>query len=399
MPPGIILAGQQATLQVFPTPFSSCEVPPPTSVVAEVEGPSGELLPSQITLGPPDWPAILEFTPVQPGRHHILAAFSHSGGLHQFELQAALDRSAQSTIESLPTGCGSLERTLQGAWVCDSEVVRDGRSVGAFSGARLAVAGDVIWVVDGETVWRYLDNGSTLVLTGSFKHERGGPEFLLAAPSELTVLHPHELVPYTFQDGVVISGDAAPWARPNGPIGPEGPYGVLLREGDRLATVTRSPNGSEFNVEVCPYQLLSGQLQSTAGGCPRLPGEIIGFEPGVLWTKTPPTVNGGRPLPAFIYRWLWTDGQLVEQGVLPLAERIDFLAQPLRHTAAVPLVQDVSPGGPPPITAVVSWSPERKVLLLECLDAEIYHPWASPSFYWGPKLGDPLQGPTRIRIR
>ncbi len=254
---GLMKVGQKVTLFIRPMASQTCGQEPqePISVTAEIEGPSGEPVEGKISLGARGAPARLEFTPVRPGPHHLLVAFADVGGLHQMDLHAVVDSSAAAATHTLQRPCASLERTLQGAWACDTEVIRGQTVLRFFSGGRLAVAGDVIWAVSALSVQRYVDTGTDLVLTGSVSHSQGAATFLLASEGELAVAHETTLALYTFSGGILVSGGAEPWSRPTAPVGSPGPYGVLLREGNRLAVVTRTIHQNESAIQVCPYQL------------------------------------------------------------------------------------------------------------------------------------------------
>jgi hypothetical protein len=90
-------------------------------------------------------------------------------------------------------------------------------------------------------------------------------------------------------------------------------------------------------------------------------------------------------------RWVWTAGQLKEQGSLSLGIHVAVSDRPKMRSAVVPLVRNTPPVGtiPPnspsiPLhSSVVTWSPQRQTLLLEYLDEEITNGFASPGLYWG----------------
>ncbi|HVG62385.1 MAG TPA: hypothetical protein VNA24_27730 [Hyalangium sp.] len=402
--PGIVRAGGPARVYALPLSFHVCANEGsnyPTSATAEVTGPAGETIEAQIELGTQIKVTAVQFTPAQPGLHHVLIEFAPRGGLHQVNVYAAQDRTAETTSQSLSQLCTSLERTLQGAWVCDSTVLRGTETLGSFASARLVVAGDVIWVVDSTSVSRYVDTGTALTLTGTTPRSATGIEFLLAAPNELAVLLADSLILYTFQDGALTSGGATPWLRPGSPIMLESPHGVLLREGDQLAVATRTSPSNTTPFQVCPYQLIAGRFERTPGTCPQFRGEIIGFEPGILWTRDLP-----EPNPMQLRRWVWAGGQLTEQGSLPLGTHVTVPDRPKMRSGVVPLVRNTLPAGtiPPnspsiPLnSSVVTWSPQRQALLLETLDEENTNNFASPGLYWEVTSPSDPQ-PTKVRLR
>ncbi|HEX8697473.1 MAG TPA: hypothetical protein VF815_01420 [Myxococcaceae bacterium] len=400
---GLLKVGQKFILPVMPLLPLSCGVEAPqrpTSVTAEIEGPGGEPLEGQVRLGSPNAPAILEFTPVRPGPHHVLVAFSQVGGIHQFDFQAVVDSSTSAPSFTVNRPCSSLERTQQGAWVCDTAVLRGETVVRTFPSARLAVAGDVLWAVAPGGVERYVDTGTDLVFTGSLLHSEGAATFLQASADELAVVHDHSLALYTFSGGTLATAGATPWTRPSAAVGSPGPYGVILRDGEHLAVVTRESVNFQGAVQVCPYQLVSGKPQRTSGTCTQIIGDTVGFEPRVLWTREPPTLVGNRIEQGVIHRWEWTAGRLASQGLVSLGVSIRLLFPPLLNPSNVPVVQsDVSGSTGAAIVALPIWSPERQLILFEHLDAAVLQPRASPTFYWGGTDVTSTEGATRVRER
>jgi hypothetical protein len=369
----------------------------PTSAISEVTGPDGALIPSEVTFdGPGSPPApVLRFTPRQPGAHHLLVLFSPAGGLHQLDIFAALDRSAGLTTHQLSsTSCTSLERTLQGAWVCDSQVLRGDALVQQFEGARLAVAGDVVWVVDVTRLLRMVDTGSTLTQTGSLSYSYRSIEFVLPGQDEILVLSDDLIMRYDHLNARVTTGITE---RTTLPVGSDTPPRILLREGNRLGVVRRNPLVQGGVVEVCSYLIRPDEIARTPEDCQPVTGlEVIGFEPNALWTAD----ASFDVLPSTIRRWVWAGGRLTEQGVLSL--RGDFqlvISRPQRNTM-VPVVRPLHTfSRATPLTAVVAWSPARQALVLEHLDTQAVDPLASPSLYWGriPLLS--TRNDTRIRVR
>jgi hypothetical protein len=400
--PGVVLVGRQIRLTVHVSSSSGCPVSTPRadSVTAEIEGPDGAPVANQIELGPSRSTAVLPFTPERPGPHHILVAFSPEGGLHQFDLIAALDRSAEAPSEALSKACQNVERTLQGAWVCDTSVLRGSTVLGSFDGAWLAVAGDVVWVVDRLKVHRYVDTGTTFELTGSFTHGNNQAViFLHASPDELLALFPFRLERYAFSEGALTATDSIPWIRPSTTVFQNLLYAVILREGDRIAIATRSGTGDDSGVQVCPSLLVSGKFQPATGACQVIRGETIGFEPRVLWTRDLPARTAEGLHQDFLHRWVWTGGQMVEQGSLELGPNAWVGNQSTFGVAALPLVYSShAPPGYPSGPYVVTWSPQRQELLLELLAVDTFYSRASHTFFWG-QTAQSSAAPTRVRLR
>jgi len=400
---GLMKVGQRFTLFVSPSGPSPCGsgVIRPTSVTVEIEGPHGEPVEGQIQLGADSSPATVQFTPVSPGPHHILVAFSQVGGLHQFDFHAVMDNSTTAPSFTVNKACTSLERTRQGLWVCNSEVLRGESVLGSFPGSRLAVAGDVIWVVGGDLIRRYVDTGGALALEGFMDHTQGEATFLLPSPDELLVVHLNgTLALYTLSGGTLASAGTTPWSRPGAMMGSSGPFGLLLRDGNQLGLVTHTTVNSQTVAQVCPYQLVSGRPQRTTGACVVLGGDVVGFEPRVLWTRLPPFLSGGRVEQGRLHRWEWTDGRLVEAGSVSLGLNARLIFPAMLAPSNVPIIYaDRSGSFSGDLTAVAVWSAERRTILFEHLDSEIISTFASPTFYWGvlPQTGSTWT--TKIRLR
>jgi hypothetical protein len=139
--PGIVLVGRQVRLNIRASSSLGCDSAFPKSVTAEIEGPDGARVANQIELAQFSSSAVLQFTPERPGPYHLLVAFSPEGGIQQFDLNAGLDRSAEAPSHTLSKTCENVERTLQGAWVCDTSVLRGSTLLGSFEGSRLAEPG------------------------------------------------------------------------------------------------------------------------------------------------------------------------------------------------------------------------------------------------------------------
>ena len=91
---------------------------------------------------------------MRPGPHHLVVAFSQVGGLHPLDLHTAQNRSAEVPRKSFLRTCETLERTTKGAYACGTSVLRGSTLLRSFSGAKLAIAGGVLWVVDSLSIRR-----------------------------------------------------------------------------------------------------------------------------------------------------------------------------------------------------------------------------------------------------
>jgi hypothetical protein len=387
---GLLVAGQPERLSVMPFAVAGCATGDRSqlfSVSAEVSGPDLMPLPVQAWLGKPGLPATVDFTPVQSGDHHVLVAFNNVGGVHQYDPRAAVDQSAGVVPLPLPTSCESLDRTLQGTWVCDRAVIRGSTVEAQFNTARLAVAGDVVWVVDRTSARRFVDTGRELVLTASATYELNDPLFLLPSAEEVVVLHRSSVLQrlvFKGQDPLVSTGISS-WDAPSLLFEhPFLPSAVLLREGDRRAVVSHNrfiEASSAFYTRLCSYQLVSEVFVRTSEDCQSVPGSTVGFEANVLWMVGDDSRFGGDT--RLLRRWVWTEGKLVDQAQLHLGSELERQPHSIKRTSAVPVVSSL-PGVTPYRHAVVAWSVQREKLLLQFLGEDIAVPLASSSLLWEP---------------
>ncbi|MFL5343183.1 MAG: hypothetical protein ACJ8AT_00210 [Hyalangium sp.] len=357
------------------------ELVEPISATSEAYGPQGGELPSEVVFSGPDASPVLGFSLEQPGHYHFATFFSPVGGVFQSDLHAARDRSDQPPLSRLPSYCPSLERTTQGAWVCYSKVFRGDTQEAFFYNTHTAVAGDTVWVVSDTEVRRFVDTGTQLTLTDSLSDPDLHAEFLLPSPDELLVVRVGGLVRYTRDQGLVRSVTPTPW---NGTeVGFQAPPAILLRDGDRLMFVSRLKIGAipPLAEEACPYRLTARGTERTQDACQTLPGQVVGFEPDVLWLAE----TGPSPTSQLLHRHVFKGGRLVEEGALNLDSAVEFVPQNLRLSNAVPVLRTPRLPGNSPDTlyAVVAWEPERQELLLDALNPGITLPRASRSFYWG----------------
>ncbi|WP_224368967.1 hypothetical protein [Hyalangium versicolor] len=397
----IILVGEEVRLSLFPQIRPQCEptegIPIPASLSVEISDPDNQLVENQAALGKPATSsATLRFTPAKQGRYHVFAAFDPVGGIQQFDMYAARNRSSEAPVQMMPYRCEALERTRRGGWLCDSEFWRDDGLVQYFNSSRLAAAGDVVWVVSPTQIQRFVDTGTELQLTGTLDHTAGAALFLLPTADELVVLHSTTFQRIVF-DGTALSRTGVSfWIPGTGTLGPPLLRGLLLRTGDELATVAGSTqNGSFITLEVCPYLLKEGQFLRTTAACQYLGSEVVGFEPNALWTGSrftfAQTFNDLRRLE-------WNGTQLVEQASLPLGNSLTMTtyAAESRNTLT-PVIIPFPPFSLSTIRPTVPvYSAERHGILLEHLDAALTDPRASPTLLWGAPTGGTE---TRVRTR
>jgi hypothetical protein len=272
--------------------------------------------------------------------------------------------------------------------------------IATFPESSLAVAGDVVWVVSGWDIQRYVDTGTAFLMTAALVHPEGFASFLLASADELVAVHDRTLALYTFSAGALTTAGATPWNQPYTHMGTGGPQGLFLREDSKLALVALRSTDVALEIEVCPYQLDSGRIQRTLGTCTRLQGDVVGFEPRVLWTLDPPAMVGARLEQGILHRWEWIGGRLVEQGSVSLGVHARLASQRMSNPSIVPVIHAAWDGVfSGEHTAVALWSTERRAIFFEHLDAEVVHPNASPTFYSGVTAQTTSPRTTKIRLR
>lgn len=407
--PGIILVGEPARLEIAPALSSAClnaESADPESLTVDIYSPDNLPVANQVTLGNPvSAVSTVKFTPDKPGRYHVFAAYDPVGGIRQMDLYAARNRSAEAPLFTLPSGCNSLERTQRGGWLCDWQLFRDGVQVKGFPGGRLAVAGDVVWEVSTSQVQRHVDTGTELMLTASQSLSSvNTAEFLLATESELVVLRGNTLERLVY-DGTQTLSHPSPVQLPfsSGAIGTTTLRGLLVRSGDRLGVVTNGANSgtpqplNSFTNQVCSYQLSGERFVRTTEPCQTFTGNVVGYEPSVLWVGTP--LSFGEQF-SDLRRLEWTAAGISEQASLPLGQNYMLSAQVFtQRNWVVPVVQSmIASASSGTRSTVAVYSAERRSILLELLDTNLPNPSASGSLLWtGAGLETTLS--PRVRVR
>jgi hypothetical protein len=387
---GLLVAGKPERMSVMPFAIAGCKGADPSqlfSVSAEVSGPDLLPLPSEATLGKSGKPTTVDFTPVQPGAHHVLVAFNNVGGVHQRDLLAAVDQSTLVTPLSVAKPCESLERTSKGTWICDQEALRNGVVEKQFAPAQVAVSGDVVWVADRLGVQRYVDTGEALKLTASLAYSLPDPLFLLPSEDELVVLHHSnalQRIVFTDPDQLVSTGTSS-WEAPSLLAAHSTvPSAMLLRDGSHLAVVSHNKfieTSSAFYAWLCPYELVSGAFVRTSESCQTVSGVTVGFESNVLWMAGDDSRFSANL--RILHRWVWSQGKIGEQAVLDLGTHLDYHSQPIHRSSAVPVIRSRE-GVVPRRYAAVAWSAEQGKLLLQYLGQDFLSPAASSSLWWEP---------------
>lgn len=400
---GVLVVDEPAQLLLSPQFLRSCDtgIPPePTSLSVELSDPDNEPVEHQARMGNPTTSsAFLHFTPDKPGRYHVFAAFEPVGGIQQFDLYAAKNRSAEAPLHRLSQACRAVERTQRGGWLCDTDFIRDGSVVTKFTGSRVAVAGDVVWVADSLRVQRFVDTGAALELSGTLQHVHGSAEFLLASTDELVILHGTTLQRITFNGTALASVGATLWQPGGEPVTPGGPKGLLLRKGDQLAVVASTLLSTGTANLACAYRLEAGRFVRAASDCQTFTGQIVGFEQHILWTASATFSSNTF---SDLRRLEWEGGTLVSQASLPLSSDLELPSQDFaRRNSVVPVIITVplAASNQRSRGAVVVYSPERRTLQLEFLDPDLAAPVASSTLLWGsPGAGGTGAG-VHIRVR
>ena len=401
--PGLFLVNEQVRIPLHPLAQSTCgdqASVTPDNLSAEIYDPDQLPVEHQAILNHGGQSGTLEFTPRKLGRYHIFAAFEPVGGIHQFGVYAAQDRSAEAPLHTLPGDCTSLERTRSGAFVCGLELYRNGASVHRLLSGKLAVSGDTVWQVDAAEITRYVDTGTKPERTASLAHTSGQAEAILATETELVVLHANTLQRFVFDGQALTRTGESPWDPPFDNLRPDGPRGIMVRTGDRLAVISSVfPNGGP-RLQACPFQLDQGRFVRTREACEQLSGVVLGFEPSVLWL-------GEAPSNSFtvqsVHRMEWTGTQWLKRGSLELGEVLRLpitLPYNLKRTEAVPVFESpqVTQGGAFR-AAVPVYVPGQSQLRLDFLDGGVTRPQASPTLFWGAATVGTSLNTLRIRLR
>ncbi|MDC0712939.1 hypothetical protein POL68_31040 [Stigmatella sp. ncwal1] len=402
-PQELVLVGLPAKLTLM-AGVTGCEPDEtlPSSLSAELSGPDN--LPVEVrTAFNPASPTVgtLQFTPMQAGRHHLFAAFDPVGGIVQTDIHAARDRSTETQPLTLPFGCDSLERTLKGAWACNSSVMRDGSALRQFPEGRLAVAGDVVWVMDPRQIQRYEDTGTDLELTGTWPHTEGAVESLLATPTELVTLHAQTVQRITFDGTGLTSGGTTRWAPTTGtlPPGLGGPKALLTRAGDTLGITLNPLLSASFSNEVCPYTLVKGRFERTPAACSAFNGTVMGFEPGGLWIQESLSTQ-------MLSFHEWTEAGLIPRATLSLSGVQTFPLIPTGQPTVVPVLTSHQsfPGSMgrtlhPPHALMPVYEPGQRRIVLEYLNSGLIDTRASATLLWGRSLTvTPGGAPAGLRV-
>jgi hypothetical protein len=406
MPPTMILVGAETAFHAMPSLPDFCrpeEVPTPTSLTVEVTDPDNQPVQHSARLGnPASTPGTIRFTASKPGRHHVFIAFEPVGGIQQRDFHAAMDHSKTATALAVPQQCSALERTRQGAFVCDQDVLRDRIYLRRFTDdSLLAVAGDAVWMVNGSSVERYVDSGSAFTLTQSLGDIHGAPEFLLATENELVVFYPYSIKLLTVSGTGLFHTGTALWTPSNIPLSTSKAQVVAVRTGDRLGVVTRIAAGSTIasTYQVCPHRLQSGRFDRTTEPCPTFTGTLVGYEPDGLWVANPQRFSQTEFTDL---RYLqWTAAGLVEQASLPLDANLTLKTRPFdgRQTAVPTLTASTSPVGPLPISALAVYSADRRSILMEHLGRELFEGTASQRLYWSSRSSGPPSDGLPVLVR
>ncbi|KFE63934.1 hypothetical protein [Hyalangium minutum] len=393
-PAGMLLVGKPEELFVGPSLDYA-------GVCQSVEG--AAIIASQIEVFDPDQqPVMLEstqndkdktgvtlrFTPTKVGRYHFFIGFDPIGGIQQFDLLAAQDRASEPPLHQLPQRCETLESTRSGAWICGTNVFRGTNSPQQLPFGRVEAVGDVVWVVTSAQVLRYVDTGEKLELTASIAHSSGMPESIRATENDVAVAHTSSIQLFTFDGSTLSHTEGTRWLflESLGPVGSDGPRGLLFRTGDRL-TAVQNLGAPEASFQACAFQLTAGRFVRTSAPCQSLEGFVVGFEPQSVWTTIRADPTGP---PSMLRRLEWTGEEFVQTASLALPDTLN-LAYPLRllRSSVLPVLRPNFPF----VTlqgrsAVPVYVPGDPLLRLMHMDAELSSVQASSSFFWGNVIND-----------
>jgi hypothetical protein len=402
-PTALLVVGRPATVTVQADSIPEClaELEPglaPELLTSDVYGPDNTRVPSDIQLNPggPPWAATLRFTPRVPGAYHAIVSFSPVGGLQQFMMLAGTDRTeAPGTVELNQDRCSHLDRTTRGTWLCDGSALSPGartwQNLGAY--AKVAVAGDVVWLTDLGRVRRFVDTGTSLELTATLSPPEGlgNTRSRLATEDELVLLDSATITRITFapDQGLTAWPAFRLPARPRWSFGTDVIDGLLLRSGERLLWVTLSSydRSGEAATSVCPLRRQAeGGILVEETPCQTVPGTPVGSEPDVLWLRTRGPAFIGSNAPQYVvHRWVVRDGALVNEGMLAPHNLASFTGN--QHLGFGPMVPVLfqNTGG---TLAVPAWNEEPGVLGLELFNVSNSGlVFASPRFFWTNRPG------------
>ncbi|MCP3139664.1 hypothetical protein [Pyxidicoccus xibeiensis] len=392
-PPGqqLVGVGQEVSLVVTADLSRACmeggTARKPESVTVQVYDSQNQPVPATADLPVGGSAATIRFTPTVTGRHHIVVAFAPVGSLHQFGVQALTDRSSERPLAQLPSQphCTYLDRTTSGTWLCGTTALRapdaTPQALTANSTHLTVVAGDVVWVMESDRVLRYVDRGAgPLELTGTAPLPSGistgggfapGPHSRLATGEDLLLLTGASLLRFTVTGaGGLTSSPVTPWtssAVPP-PFGGDSIPGLLVRAAERVLVVSRTldPRTGVTGTQACPFRpgVTGAYVPMSAEACHTLEGDPVGYEDGVVWTRS---VNTSTvPATAMLRRYTALNGRLVEQGELPLEGQLSVSNYLLRPGPTVPFLVASGQGGIGTY-AVPLWNPEKGLLELELL--------------------------------
>jgi hypothetical protein len=405
--PGVILVGGETILRVAPNLSFGCEsgeeVPTPASFTVEVYDADNQPVENHASLARPSTGlSTISFTPSKPGRHHIFAAFDPVGGIQQFDLFAAMNHENEAQALTVRQSCTSLARTTKGALVCDQDVIRDGAYVQRFTNSMLAVAGDVVWVVNNARVQRYVDSGTALTLSQSLENGMGTPEFLHATENELVVLYSSIIQRFTVSGTGLFTTGTAVWTPSNIPLSSAAGSRVMaVRTGDRLGIVTRITAGTTITsgYQVCPYRLEGGRFVRSPEPCTSFSGTLVGYEPDALWVGDPQRFSE-VDFTALRYAQ-WTATGLAEQASLPLGFNFKVRLNPLYgRQSAVPIITSSSSSvSLNTLTTLAVYSAERRAILMEYLGPQLYEGSASRQLYWASQSSGPVTSGLPVLVR
>jgi len=388
-PAGMLLAGRPDEVTIFANVgfAGDCEGvanPVIDSVYAEIFDPDQQPVPNESSLVTPSTPAAsIRFTPAKVGSYRFFVAFDPLSQIQQFDLLAVHDRSTEPPLQMLLSSCNALERTRSGTWICDANVFRGSVFVQSLPGARVAVAGDVVWVASGSQLLRYKDIGTELQLTATMVQQLGPAEHMLVSEDEAVLLLSNWIQRVTF-DGTALSATSpTQWAllASGNRLGDEGPQGLLFRTGERLALLQNSSGLEGVRLQSCAYELLEGRYVRTTQPCESIEGFAVGFEPSVLWVADRTFPGPGLTT---LQRMELTETGFVLTATLSVPPTL-ALAFPrqFNRSSALPVLAPNVRNDPALRAAVPVYHSEQSLLRLEHLDGEVAHQKASTSFFWG----------------
>jgi hypothetical protein len=236
--------------------------------------------------------AQVRFVPPQPGTYTLRTRVEGTPGTLETALLVVAERQVQ--VQELERWCLVVYRMASGAVLCDEQVLRDGVEVQALTpGAQRAIAGNVVWELEGGHLRRLVDRGEgALVMepAASLDVEEAGVETLHATEDELVVVHGRGKLARYVRDSSGLLAQAGQASYPYFSAYPM--THLVLRVPGRVVLVATYGGNSSMSA-ACTYSSAGDGLTQVPwkgpsaqqwNGCQFLAGIAFGLADGGVWT-------------------------------------------------------------------------------------------------------------------